>query len=165
MPKVSLRYHQDRDAQRLYDILNNPHFIYFPAEVKSVAAEVAWIKLNIAKRRANLEWSYAILYQDVVAGGIGIKINQTRKYIGEIGYFIDEEYWGRGIATAAVKLIENIGFKKLGLSRLEILMRPENKPSEKVAKKNGYKKEGKLKKYLKDKQGQLHDAWLYAKIR
>jgi len=66
------------------------------------------------------------------------------KFIGEIGYFLDEAYWGRRITTRAVKILEKIGFKKLNLKRIEILMHPKNVASEKVAIKCGYKKEGKM---------------------
>lgn len=164
MPKVELRYQRLKDAERYFEILKNPNFIYLDTTVKSLADEKRWIRKNASKRKNNIEWNYAILYDGQLVGGIGIKINQLRKYIGEIGYFIDEAYWGKGVATRAVKLIEKEGFKKLGLSRIEILMRPENKSSERVAIKNGYKKEGQLKKYLKDKKGKMRDTWLYAKI-
>lgn len=163
MPKVTIRYQQVKDARRFFDILTNPNFIYFGTNVKSAADEKKWLKKNPAKRKNNIEWNYTILYENKVVGGIGFKINQHRKHIGEIGYFIDEEYWGKGIATKAVKLAEKEGFKKIGLSRIEVLMRPENKASEKVAIKSGYTKEGLLRKYLKDKKGKIRDAWIYAK--
>ena len=164
MKKVSIRYQKMQDAKRFFDILVNPKFIYLPVKVKSLAEEKEYLKKNLLKRKNNLEWDYTILYGDEIAGAIGIKINQFRKYIGEIGYFIDEKYWGQGIASKAVKLIEYEGFKKIGLSRIEIIMRPENKASEKVALKNGYKKEGCLKKSLIDKRsGKMKDALLYAK--
>ncbi|MDP2944244.1 MAG: GNAT family N-acetyltransferase [bacterium] len=163
MPKVSIRYQQVKDARRFFDILTNPNFIYFRKNVKSVADQKKWLKKNPAKRKNNIEWNYTILYENKVVGGIGFKINQHRKHIGEIGYFIDEEYWGRGIAVKAVKLAEKEGFKKIGLSRIEVLMRPENKASEKVAIKSGYTKEGLLRKYVKDIKGKIHNVWLYAK--
>lgn len=163
MPKVEIRYQQIADAKRFFDILMNPNFIYLGTKVKSIDDEKKWLKNNPEKRKNNLEWNYTIVYGGKVVGSIGFKINQSRKHIGEIGYFVDEAYWGRGIATKAVKLVEKEGFKKLGLSRIEILMRPENKASEKVAKKNGYKREGLLRKYIKDKRGILRDFWLYAK--
>ncbi len=80
-----------------------------------------------------------------MVGGCGIKIDQHRTFIGEIGYFLDEEYWGKGIVTKAVKILEKIGFQKLGLKRIEVLMDPRNIGSEKVAIKCGYKKEGTMK--------------------
>jgi ribosomal-protein-alanine N-acetyltransferase len=164
MPKVTIRYQLLKDAKRFFEILNSPNFIYFPTSVNSVAAEKKILKENAQKRKDNISWNYSIIYGNKLVGGIGIRINRTRPFNGEIGYFVDEKYWGKGITTQAVKLTEQDGFKKLGLSRIEIIMRPENKASEKVAIKNGYKKEGRMKKAIKDKDGIMRDALLYAKV-
>lgn len=152
-----------KDAADFLRILKNPNFIYFFVNVNSLAEEKAALRRNTERRKNNESWNYTFLYKNKVVGGGGIRINRTRPYIGEIGYFLEEKYWGRGLTTAAVKLMEQEGFNKLGLSRIEILMRPENKASEKVAIKNGYKKEGHLKKYVKDRNGKLHNVYLYAK--
>ncbi len=164
MPKTTIRFQQVSDAKRFFEILNNPNFIYFRITTKSIADQKKWLKENPKRRKENKEWNYSILYGQEMVGGIGIKINQFRKYIGEIGYFIDEKYWGKGITTKAVKLVEKEGFKKLGLSRIEILMRPEHKASEKIAIKNGYQKEGLMKKVIKDREGKMRDSFLYAKV-
>lgn len=94
------------------------------------------------KRKDDFEDNYSIFYNDNHVGGCGIKIDQHRKFIGEIGYFVDEEYWGKGITLKAVEILEDIGFNKLGLKIIEIIMTPKNKASESVAIKCGYKKEG-----------------------
>jgi len=164
MPKIKLRLQKISDAKRFYEILNNDNFIYFGARPKSVADERKWLKENPKRQKNNTDWGYTIIYGREIAGGIGIKINYHRKYVGEIGYFIDEKYWGKGIASQAVKLIEKISFKKLKLSRIEILMQPANKASEKVAIKNGYKKEGKMRKAFRSKEGEMKDCYLYAKV-
>jgi [ribosomal protein S5]-alanine N-acetyltransferase len=54
--------------------------------------------------------------------------------------------------------------ESLKLTRLEIVMQPENKGSEKVAIKNNYYKEGLLKKAIKYKDGSMKDCFLYAKV-
>ena len=69
------------------------------------------------------------LYNNYIIGGCGIKINQHRNFIGEIGYFLDEKFWGKGFATKAVKILEKEGFKKLNLKRIEILIHPKNMKS------------------------------------
>lgn len=162
--KVELRFYKIQDAEKVFKIVTNPNFKYFHVKSKNVQEEKNWIKSCAIKRKNNIEWNYAILYGGEIIGGIGIKINQFRHYIGEIGYFVAENYWGQGIATQAVKLVEKIGFNKLKLRRTEILMRPENKASEKVALKNDYKKEGLLKKVIKDRDGRFNDGYLYAKV-
>ena len=165
MLKVSLRYPRLKDAARFLEILNNPNFKYLSVKVKTLKDEEKWLRALPLKRRKNIEWNYAILGDGKVVGAIGLKINQFRKHIAEIGYFVEEKYWGQGITTRAVKLLEAEAFKKLGISRLEIVMRPENPGSERVAIKNNYQKEGLLRKLEKDKQGKLRDHWLYAKVR
>jgi [ribosomal protein S5]-alanine N-acetyltransferase len=142
MKDIKIRYQKVSDAKRFFEILNNPNFKYFPVKPKSLKEEVDWLKKRKEHIKKNISHDFAIVYQGKVIGGIGIKMDQNRKHIGEVGYFIDEKYWGKGITTEAVKLLEKIAFTKLGLKRLVILTMVENEASAKVAIKNNYKKEG-----------------------
>jgi ribosomal-protein-alanine N-acetyltransferase len=163
MIHIELRKQRVSDAKRFYEILNNPNFLYFPAKPQSLEEEKEFLRKNPEKRKKNIEYNFAIMYEKDVIGAIGVKIDQHRTYIGEIGYFVDEAYWRKGIATEAVKLAERIGFQELGLTRIEILMDIENTASEKVAIKAGYVKEGLLKGKLKNGDA-YRDAFLYAKL-
>jgi ribosomal-protein-alanine N-acetyltransferase len=160
---IQLRLQQISDAQRFFEILNNPNFLYFGSQPDSIEAEIAWLEGNEKRLREHKEWNYTILKGEEIIGGIGVKINQHRSYIGEIGYFIDEAYWGQGIATEAVRLLEEICVRELRMTRFELLMLPENIASEKVAIKSGYRKEGLLQKALLHKDGSKRDCLLYAK--
>ena len=161
--KIKLRYQQISDAKRFCEILNNPNFEYFPVRPNSVKDEESFIRLTKIKRKEQKEYNYSIIYRKKVVGAIGIKIDQERPYIGEIGYFVEEKHWGKGIATKAVLLLEEIAFNVFGLIRIEILMAKLNISSAKVAIKAGYKKEGIARKKLKiwDK---YTDCYVFAKI-
>jgi [ribosomal protein S5]-alanine N-acetyltransferase len=164
--KIEVRNQKLSDAKRFYEILDNDKFIYFGVRPKSIEEEKEFLKKNKDKIKNNFEHNYTILFENKVIGAIGIKINQHRKYIGEIGYFVDENFWGKGIATKAVKIIEKIGFNQLGLKRIEILMNPRNKASEKVAIKTGYNKEGKMIKTVYSfRNKKYEDVLLYAKVK
>jgi len=163
VPKVTLRNQRVSDAKRFFQILSNPNFIYFPAKPKSIEDEEIFLRQNKQKRKNKTEFNYAIIYKKTLVGAIGIRIDQFRPYIGELGYFVDEKYWGKGIALEAVKLAEKIGFGKLGLKRIEIMMIRKNKASENVAAKCGYKKEGIVRKKLL-LSNQYCDGYLYAKV-
>ncbi|GAI10613.1 unnamed protein product, partial [marine sediment metagenome] len=91
-------------------------------------------------------------------------IDQHRTFNGEIGYFVDQVCWGKGIATQAVKKLERIGFDELNLERIEIFTDIRHKASEKVAIKCGYKKEGVMRKAIKTGKS-YYDAFLYAKVK
>jgi len=161
---ITLRYQQIGDAKRFVEILNNPNFLYFPARPQSIEAEKAFLRKNIQARREGRDLNYSILLGKKVVGAIGLKIELQRPYLGEIGYFVDEAYWGRGIASRALELVERIAFEEKGLVRIEILMVKKNKASERVTIKCGYKKEGIAKGKLL-LFGKYEDAYVYAKVR
>ena len=55
----------------------------------------------------------------------------------EVGYMLAKEYWGRGLATEAARAIRDYGFRTFSnVPRLISLIRPENRPSERVAERN-----------------------------
>lgn len=164
MPKVKIQPQRVSDAKRFYEILKNPNFIFLRTKVESVADEVKFLRKNAWRRRKNIEYNYTIIFDENIVGGCGIKINQNRKFIGEIGYFVDEKYWGKGIAAQAVKKLEKLGFQKLKLKRIEIIMDIRHKASEKVAIKRRYKKEGVMRKAIEN-SGRYFDAYLYAKTK
>jgi ribosomal-protein-alanine N-acetyltransferase len=163
MPKVELRHQKVFDAKRFFEILNNPKFIFISAKPKTIEEEKVFLKKNFKKQCSNTEHNFTILFDGAIVGACGFKIDQHRPHIGEIGYFVDEVYWGKGIAPEAVRLLEEIGFGKLGLARIEIWMNPLNKASERVAIKSGYLKEGVMKKAQKNGDA-YSDENLYAKV-
>ncbi len=162
MGKVEIRPQIVEDAERFYEILNNDNFKYFDVRPPSIEVEKEFLKQNKQKEKNNFEYNFTILFDGVVVGAVGVKIDQHRKHIGEIGYFIDENYWGNGLAVKAVQWIENYCFNKLELKRLIIIMDTNNKASQRVATKVGYKKEGIMKNFAKT-FNKFQDAYLYAK--
>ena len=65
-----------------------------------------------------------------------------------IGYWISQEYAGRGITPTAVALATDHAFRELRLHRIEVAMRPENQPSRRVAEKLGFRYEGERAAFL-----------------
>lgn len=165
MAKISIRMQQKSDAARFFEILNQPELRSFGVRPKTITDEETWLKDVAENSLKNISHDYSILLDGKVIGAVGLNVDQRRKYIAEIGYFVDKNHWGRGIATEAVKLIEKIGFDKLGIIRIEIRMSPKNPASEKVAIKAGYNKEGYLAKSHKDYLGKFRDSLLYAKVK
>ncbi|MBP2215793.1 GNAT family N-acetyltransferase [Arthrobacter sp. CAN_C5] len=65
-----------------------------------------------------------------------------------LGYWVDRDRAGQGIAPTAVALVTDYCFKSLGLHRMEINIRPENSASLRVVEKLGFRDEGFRKGYL-----------------
>jgi ribosomal-protein-alanine N-acetyltransferase len=162
---IELRYPIFEDAESFFRILTEGNFQYYYATIpESVASEREWINRREYKRENNLEYNYSIIYKNKMVGGCNIRIFQDSPHIGELGYFIDKNFFNKGIASEAVKKLEKIAFNELGLIRLEIRMDPQNKASEKVAIKNNFQKEGLLQKVLQFNDDYF-DNLLYAKIK
>ncbi len=162
--KVELKTPRLSYAKRYLEILSNPNFIYFMDPPPTVEQEKDFLRKMAAERKDGISYVYSIFYGDKLVGGCGLHINQRRRYIGEIGYFIDEQYWGKGIAPKAVRKLERFAFNELGLKRIEILMDLGNTASERVAVKCGYRKEGIMQKAVLT-NGKLSDVYLYAKVK
>jgi ribosomal-protein-alanine N-acetyltransferase len=107
----------------------------------------------------------AITYDGEAIGGIGISpgIDVFRK-TAEIGYWLSENFWGRGIATEALKLMTRYAFAEFDLVRLEAWVFAWNPASARVLEKSGYKFEGRLERSV-FKDGELTDRLVYSKIR
>ena len=82
----------------------------------------------------------------------------------EIGYFIGEPYWNKGIVTTAVKLITEYGFQHLGIIRIQTGVFEYNTASQRVLEKCGFVKEGVFRKSV-IKRGKLWDEVRYAKLK
>ena len=94
----------------------------------------------------------------------GIAIHDIKGHKAEFGYWLAQNYWGRGIMTKAVRLMVNHCFKNLNLKRVYAYTFADNKQSARVLEKNGFKKEGLIEKHA-TKNGKFVDCYLYAKTK
>jgi RimJ/RimL family protein N-acetyltransferase len=101
-----------------------------------------------------------------VAGGIGYTMRSDVERIGaEVGYWLGVRFWGRGIATSAVRALSRHVFDvHSDLQRLYALPFSWNPASARVLEKAGYRKEGTLRRSA-IKEGQVLDQWMYALLR
>lgn len=98
---------------------------------------------------------------DKIAGSITLsQIFRGNFCNAYLGYFIGEQFGGKGIMTEAIRLILRYAFKDLKLHRIEANVQPENLASIAVLKKNGFTKEGFSRRYLKiDRKWRDHERW------
>ena len=70
-------------------------------------------------------------------GGAGVNQINAAHNFANIGYWVRQSRQRRGIATAAVLLLIEFAFQELKLTRVELVIRPDNLPSRRVAEKVG----------------------------
>jgi len=108
---------------------------------------------------------FCVEVEGVAAGGIGIhpKEDVNRRTAG-LGYWLGEEFWGRGIMTEAVAALTDFCFENFPLRRIYAEAYANNPASARVLEKAGFVFEGRLKNNV-IKDGKLLDSLLYAKTR
>ena len=107
---------------------------------------------------------FGIHFQGEFCGIISIHPREdVYKLTAEIGYWIGEPFWGKGIMPVAVSLMTDYSFQKLGLHRLEAGVFEYNPASMRVLEKCGYHKES-VKKEAAVKDGKIIDLHLYVKL-
>lgn len=116
-------------------------------------------------KKSHTAFMLAIEVDKQAVGGIGIHfLNDVYRGTAEIGYWLSEDYWGRGIITDAVKAMIPIAFDTYSLQRLQAGIFASNPASMRVLEKCGFSCEAIHKKAI-TKNGIVMDEHLYALVR
>ena len=121
-----------------------------------------WIQIaNPSTQTTN----FAIVVDGAAVGGIGLVLrDDVFRRSAEIGYWLGEEHWGRGIVTEAVRAVTDYAFATFDLCRLFAGVFEWNPASMRVLEKAGYEFEGRMKKAV-IKDGETIDELIYAIVR
>lgn len=161
-----IRQWKNEDLQELVTQANNINVWnnlrnYFPHPYTEEHGK-AWLeKVVDALPAINM----AIEADGKLAGGIGLILNGD-VYIksAEVGYWVGEKFWGKGIATEAVRQMTEYAFYYFDLVRLYAEVFETNKASMRVLEKNGYYLEGVRRKAV-FKNDVLMDDYIWVKLR
>jgi RimJ/RimL family protein N-acetyltransferase len=160
--KVILRPFQWSDLKEMTRLANNPKVATnltdaFPSPYTLEAAQQFFKRVSSVKITEVL----AIEVDGKLVGNIGIHPqDDVNRRNAELGYFIGEEYWGKGIATEAIKLMVQYGFDHFDIHR--IFARPfgKNIASQRVLEKAGFTLEARIEGIL-IKNGKIEDELIY----
>ena len=90
--------------------------------------------------------------------------SDVNRFTAEIGYWIGEPYWGRGIASAAVGQMVDLGFTKLDIERIYAGVYSNNPASMRVLERNGFQFEG-ISRRAVFKNGEFLDEHRFGRLR
>jgi len=167
MKDIKLRRLTKSDASQIARHANNKKvwdnlrdFIPYPYHEKDASF---FIELTL---KESPQLTFGVLTEsNDLCGVIGLVLQQdVYRLSAEIGYWIGEEYWGKGIVTKAIGLITTYGFEQLKLERIQAGVFDYNIASMKALEKNGYSKEGVFRNSVL-KNGQMYDEHRYAKLK
>lgn len=120
---------------------------------------------RIIKSRENLILAICDKVTDLHIGNVSLQdinpVNRSAEFAIVIG---DKNYWGKGVGTEAMRLIVSHGFRELNLNRIELGTFDDNIGMEKLAMKNGFKKEGRSRQAVW-KEGRWKDILHFGLLR
>ena len=112
-------------------------------------------------------WAIELKENSKVIGSIGIHKDVKRENPKSrmIGYALNEEYWGKGYATEALKLIIEYSFNVLNLDIVSAYHYSFNLRSKRVIEKCGFKFEGKLRASSITTNGDIYEDMCYSMLK
>ena len=164
----TIRKWQIDDQYDLAKILNNQKIMNHLRDGLPYPYTVEDAKEYISSMlQANQEkmFAFAINVDEHVIGSISVtRLDNIHYCTGELGYYIGEDYWGKGYATSAVKQVCQYVFEHSDIIRIFAEPFAYNTASCRVLEKAGFIYEGTLHKNA-IKNGQVQDMKMYALLR
>jgi RimJ/RimL family protein N-acetyltransferase len=134
----------------------------FPHPFTTPAAQL-WLTDQAAE--SDPPMSFAGEWRGQLVGGVRLKRREDAHAVcADLTFWLGREFWGQGIALAAVRLVTSYAFEGLGLERVQAFVYDWNPTAARVLESAGFQLEGRLRNYVK-KDDRLGDALLYARLR
>ncbi len=129
------------------------------------AEDAAWFLADCAHASEENDRRRAIVVEGEAVGGIGLtRLSDVACKTMEIGYWLGEPFWGRGIMTAAVRQFCAQAFALGDVERIQAAIFARNIASRRVLEKAGFTLEGVLRHSVY-KNGELMDSCMYALLK
>jgi len=171
--RLILRNIREKDINHLIEGINNikvsRYLLVVPHPYTKNDAKW-WIKECAKKARQrpikDYNFSIELKSEKKLIGAVGLHNLNRFQGTAEIGYWLGENYWRQGIMYEASRAILDFAFKKLKLRRIDVSVFAENKASNSLVKKLGFRYEGTRIKRCKAKAtGKIHDENVYGLLK
>ncbi|MFD6442561.1 GNAT family N-acetyltransferase [Peribacillus sp. NPDC060186] len=150
--RLILRELVEGDALDILNCFSNADVLrYYGQNPLTSTDQVKQIIRNFSKNfdeKRGIKWGIELKGKDGIIGTIGFQEWSHEHKRAELSYALFPKNWGNGYATEAVSMVISYGFKELDLTRIGAVVFIENKASNKLLTKLGFKKEGILRNYM-----------------
>jgi ribosomal-protein-alanine N-acetyltransferase len=133
--RFKLRQFRDGDLENIFRGLSHPEVIRYYgvsyATLESAKSQLTFF--NDLELKETGKWWAITSHDDKIfygAAGLNNRIKEHRK--AEIGFWLLQEHWGKGIIKEVVPIICDYGFKQMDLHRIEAIVESENQNSKTV---------------------------------
>ncbi|MCO4851954.1 GNAT family N-acetyltransferase [Bacillus vallismortis] len=167
---ITIRLLEPKDAERIAQlIIENQQrlgeWLFFAENPSSAETYRETIIPDWRREYADMNSIEAgLLYDGSLCGMIGLHHLDQINRKAEIGYWIAQEYEGKGIMTAACRTIITYAFKELGLNRVALCAAVGNHKSRAIPERLGFQEEGIARDGL-FVNGKYHDLVYYSLLK
>jgi RimJ/RimL family protein N-acetyltransferase len=163
---VRLRTLSDADLVHFPELLADPDVLRFTRVPEPPPPDFPreWLAWYEAGRREGTREGFAA-YDDARFVGLGLapQIDRRAREL-ELGYVVTPSARGRGVATEILRLLTEWAFSQVGALRIHLVTDVENRASQRVAERCGYRREGVMRSvYVKE--GKRADVVLWSRLR
>lgn len=137
--RLLLRPFSFADASAFYKIASNPDNLEFIFPTEASIEESQYVLANYFMKHPLGIWAICDKETGEMVGSIKFEKLDEIKKEAELGYFLNVDYWGQGLATESVRNLVYLAFSQFHLKRLSIVTHKENLASQRVALKSGFK--------------------------
>ncbi len=153
---LELRRRVEADAEVVFQVIDkNRYYLkqWLPwlDDTKTVEDIRKYIQNDIVEFEKKEGCDFGIWYEGQWIGGIGLSSFGTKDRKTSIGYWLAEDFQGKGIMTDCVRTLVNYSFEQLNINRIVIRCAVENSKSRAITQRLGFKEEGVLRQ----------SEWLY----
>lgn len=165
---VFLRELEAGDAHHIFHTIDSQReylgeWLPFVEFTKEISDSEAFVRSVLEIPRELRELTFAIIADGKFAGLIGFKDTDRANLRTEIGYWLGQQYQGRGIITSAVKRMCLYAFDQ-GINRIQIKCAVGNTKSSNIPKRLGFTFEGIERAGERTAEGSFHDLEVYSKL-
>ena len=142
--RLALREMSLDDLDFVATMLADPQVMRFYPKCYSREESAGWIERQLERYARDGHGLWLVLERETgqPVGQVGLTVQQVDGVAEpEVGYLIHRPFWRRGFASEAAAATRDHAFRELGLPRVISLIRPENLPSQGVARRIGMKPE------------------------
>ncbi len=169
-PDLILRKITTKNLEDLYEICSNDNlYLYRPSQAKKNYALVynliTQYQRDYAKQKSMVIGIYLRSAQDKLVGFVEVYNFDKLVNMANIGYVLNETYWGQGIASKAVHMTTSYLFGTGGLNRIQAYVVSENVRSRHVLLRNHFTHEGTLREGIHWPDKGVIDIELFALLK
>lgn len=166
---IYLNLIEDEDAIPLFELASrNRLFLekWLPwlDDMDSLLFIQNFIRASKLKHKNGLEHAFVIFFEKEMVGRIGLYKIDPFNRIAELGYWISEDFEGKGIMTKSAERLLTFAFSELNVNRVEIRCGEHNLSSQKIPKRLGFVQEGLLRE-AELIRGKYINHILYSKLK